>query len=407
MNLWDSIQVALEGLAANKLRSALTMLGIIIGVGAVIGMLAIASGARAQMMNSIQGMGTNVLFVFPGAPQRGGGPARGGMGSVQTLTLEDADAVLKQCSSVEKVAPEVAGNAQVKYKNANANTQVNGSTPDFLSVRNFRMAKGRFYNAGEVRASAKVAVIGPTTAKELFGERQTPVGKDIRIKGIRFRVVGLMASKGSQGGFGDPDDAVYIPITTAMRRVFGLEKIRSISVQAKSMDLIETVKTEITTVLHKRHRLAAGEEDDFGIFTQSDMMQMANSMSATMTALLGGIAGVSLLVGGIGIMNIMLVSVTERTREIGIRKALGARKRDILAQFMVEAMVLSLCGGALGILLGFALSSVATLLNITPVVTSLSIILAFSFAAAVGIVFGIYPAIKAAQLDPIDALRYE
>lgn len=406
MNLWDSIQVALEGIAANKMRSALTMLGIIIGVGAVIAMLSIANGAKKQMMSNIQAMGTNVLFVQAGSMRRGMGPHQGA-GSAQSLTLEDADAILKQCPSVEKVAPEVDSAAQLKYKNQNTNTQITGTTADYPAIRNYQMQAGRFFNSREVRASAKVAILGPSTAKELFGEGLSPVGKDIRIKGIRFRVIGMTASKGSQGGFGDPDDVVFIPISTAMRRLFGLDNIRSISVQARSMQLMDQVTTEITNLLRKRHRLADSAEDDFGIFTQSDMMQMANAVSGTMTALLGGIACVSLLVGGIGIMNIMLVSVTERTREIGIRKALGARRHDIAMQFLVEALVLSLCGGVLGIVLGFGLSSVARLLNIEPVVTMQSIILAFAFSAGIGVIFGFYPAQKAAQLDPIDALRYE
>lgn len=403
MNLWESIAVALEGLTANKMRAMLTMLGIIIGVSAVITMLALASGARASMMGNIQQLGTNVLMVMSGQSQRGG--IRGGMGSQQSLTLDDAESILERCPSVEMVAPETGGNAQVKYRNQNTNTTILGSTPEYLSVRNYSVKEGRFFTGREVRSAQKVAVLGATTATDLFGE-VPPIGKDIRIKGMRFTVIGVMAVKGS-GGFGDPDDQIFVPVTTAMRRVFGLEYVRMISVQARSMEQMEQATTEVSELLRKRHRKAV-DEDDFTIRSQAEFMDMANQASQIFTLLLGGIASVSLLVGGIGIMNIMLVSVTERTREIGIRMALGARRRDIQAQFLVEAMVLSLCGGSIGIILGMLGSlAVAKISGWNTTVSVSSVVLAFGFSALVGIFFGFYPARKASALDPIDALRYE
>ncbi len=411
MNLWESVQVALEGLAANKLRSALTMLGVIIGVFAVIAMLAIAEGARVQMMSNIQSMGTDVVMVFSGGGGRGGGPARGGFGSSQSLTLDDAYAIADECPSVLKVAPEAGSNAQVKYRNVNTNTQVLGTTADYPSVRNYKVASGKFFSTSDVRSSSRVAVIGFDTATELFAQL-TPVGKDIRINGSRFRVIGVLAQKGSQGGFGNPDDQILIPVTTSMNRLFGLENVRMISARATSSDTLPQAQEEITQLLRKRHRLATDAEDDFRIMTQTEFMSFANQAANIFSFLLGGVAALSLLVGGIGIMNIMLVSVTERTREIGIRMALGARRRDILLQFLVESVVLSLAGGGIGVLLGLLLvawagSFAAETLGSTPVVSMTSIVLSFTFSAFVGIFFGIYPAQKAARLDPIDALRYE
>jgi len=405
VNLWESISVAFEGLAANKMRAALTMLGVIIGVSAVITMLAIAQGARERMMSQIQQMGTNLLIVMSGQSRRGA--VMGGFGSMQTLTLEDSEAVPAKCPSVAKTAPEVRSGAQVKYRNRNTNTNILGATEDYLSVRNYRVQDGRFFTDRDVRSSRKVATIGATTAKNLFGE-VSPVGKTITIKGIRFQIIGLMAVKGASGSFGDPDDQVFVPITTAMRRMFGLQYVRTISAQAKSMGLMDQAISEISEVLRKRHRIAEGADDDFVIRNQAEVMEMANEAAGIFTMLLAGIASVSLLVGGIGIMNIMLVSVTERTREIGIRMAMGARRRDIQWQFLVEALVLSLTGGIAGIILGMIGSRVISgLTDWNASVSPGSIILSFGFAAFVGVFFGLYPARTASRLDPIDALRYE
>jgi len=404
MNIGESVIVALEGIAANKMRAALTMLGVIIGVGAVITMLALAQGARENMMNRIQQMGTNVLMVMSGRMQRGG--VRGGFGSSQRLTLEDADAIKKECPSIDAVAPEVGGNAQVKYKNQNTNTSITGTTPSYLGIRNVQVQEGRFFTDGEVSSLKRVAMIGQTTATTLFGTT-SPVGKDIRIRGIQFQIVGLLAVKGAQG-FGDQDDTIVIPVTTAMRRVFGVQNIRTISAQAKSMKIMDQASNEIADLLRKRHNIVAGSDEDFMVRNQAEFMQMANQAAGIFALLLGGIASVSLLVGGIGIMNIMLVSVTERTREIGIRMAMGARRRDIQLQFLVEALVLSLLGGAVGILLGFIGAwGLSHLPNATVAVSLSSVLMSFGFAAFVGIFFGYYPALQASRLNPIDALRYE
>ena len=404
MNLWESVLVSLEGLTANKMRSALTMLGVIIGVSAVIMMLAIGQGTRERMMAQIQQMGTNVLMIMSGQSRQG--PVMGGMGSVQRLTLDDAEVIAKQCPSVEKTAPEVRRNAQVKYGNQNTNTTILGATPDYLSVRNFRIAEGKFLSQTDLRSLSKVAVIGPTTATNLFG-KTPPVGKAIYIRGIRFEVIGLTVTKGA-GGFGDPDDQIFIPITTAMRRVFGLRYVQSISAQARTMQLTDQANAEMEALLRKRHRLDKGTDSDFVIRNQAEIMQMASETATTFTLLLAGIAGVSLLVGGIGIMNIMLVSVTERTGEIGIRMAVGAKVRDIRLQFIIEAMTLSLIGGIAGIILGAICSTIISKIAGWPTVVSpLSVVLAFGFAGLIGIFFGFYPAYKASLLNPIDALRYE
>lgn len=405
MNLRESIEVAIEGLAANKMRAALTMLGVIIGVGAVIAMLAIAQGAKEQTMQRINSLGTNVLMIMSGQSRQGA--VVGGFGTMQTLTLEDCDAIPKKCPSVTKAVPEVRQNMQVKYRNQNTNTTIFGTSQDYPAVRNYSVQEGRFFSDREVRSSRKVAVIGLTTAENLFG-KASPVGKAISIKGNRFKVVGLMTPKGALGGFGDPDDQIFIPVTTAMRRMFGVQNVRSISAQSRSMALMDQASSEIESVLRRRHKLAEGQDDDFIIRNQAEFMEMAAETSRVFTLLLAGIASVSLLVGGIGIMNIMLVSVTERTREIGIRKALGARRHDILMQFLIESLVLSLFGGIAGVIVGLAGSWLVGILSGWNVsVSARSMLLSFSFAAMVGIFFGLYPARQASNLNPIDALRYE
>jgi len=404
MNLSESVKVAFEGLAANKVRSLLTMLGVIIGVGAVIAMIALGQGARQQTMDFIQSMGTNVLSV--GSGQSRSGMVRGGMGSVQTLVYEDALAIEKECSSVSRVAPEVRMGAQAKYKNMNTMTTIMGTTPDYMAIRNYRMDKGRLFTGRDVQSMRRVAVIGPTAALNLFGQ-SSPLNKTVRINGINFRIIGMTRAKGS-GGWQDPDDQIFVPLTTAQKRVFGIDYLRGISVQAKSMGVMTAASTQIEELLRKRHRIGPASESDFMIRNQAEFMETAEQTSQTFTMLLAGIAAVSLLVGGIGIMNIMLVSVTERTREIGIRKAVGARQRDILLQFLIESMVLSLAGGIVGILFGITAAMVLANMADWRVLVSLpAVILAFTFSAAVGMFFGIYPARKAASLRPIDALRYE
>jgi putative ABC transport system permease protein len=406
MSTRESILVALEGLMANKVRAALTMLGVIIGVAAVITMLAIARGAQERTMSRIKEMGTNVLFVMAGRSRSG--RVAGGMGSMQSLTLDDAEAIATECPSVQAVAPEVQTSAQAKHGNKNTNTTILGTTPEYLEIRNFQVAEGDMFTAADVRTYRKVAVIGPTTAEDLFGDGE-PVGRDVRIQGVQFQIVGLMKTKGVQGGFMDPDDQIVVPVTTAMRRLMGTQYVRSIAVQARDTGLMDQAKAEVDALIRKRHQIAADDNESFFIGNQADIIEMAKETSRVFTLLLAGIASVSLIVGGIGIMNIMLVSVMERTREIGIRKALGARRRDIQTQFLIEALVLSLCGGVVGVFVGVVASAMLGALSSEwdTSVSLFSIALSFGFAALVGIFFGYYPARRASQLNPIEALRYE
>ncbi|NSW80640.1 MAG: ABC transporter permease [Chthonomonadetes bacterium] len=404
MNIAENFQIALRSLLANKMRSALTMLGIIIGVGAVIAMISVAQGAREQTMQRIQQLGTNVLVVFPG--QQRTGAAFGGFGSMQILKPEDVDAIRRSCPSVRAASPEVRRNAQVKYKNRNTNTNITGVSPEYSEIRNYPVQQGRFITQREVDSMARVCVIGQTVYENLFNG-SSALGKTIRIRGIGFKVVGVLAPKGAQG-FGNPDDIIFVPYTTAMRRLFGMDFINSISVQAVSEERMNAAYQEIENLMRRRQRLNPGQENNFRIMNQAEFVQTAEDVSRTFTMLLAGIASVSLLVGGIGIMNIMLVSVTERTREIGIRKAVGAKRRDILLQFLIEAMTLSLVGGFIGIGAGLAASYILADTSGWQVhVTAQPILLAFGFSAAVGIFFGIYPAQKASALNPIEALRYE
>lgn len=404
MNLSESIKVAFEGLSANKVRSGLTMLGVVIGVGAVIAMIAIGQGAKQQTMNMIQSMGTNVLSIRSG--QSRSGSVRGAMGSETTLTYEDALAIKNDCPLIVAVAPELRMNAQAKYKNMNTNTEVTGTTADYPSIRNFKVEQGRWFTDADVRSMRRVAVIGPTAAENLFN-LSSAVNKMIRLNGISIKIIGITRAKGT-GGFGDPDDQIFMPLTTAQKRIFGVDYIRGFSAQAKTMDSMTEASSQIEELLRKRHKIGPASDNDFSIRSQAEFMDTAAQTSQTFTMLLAGIAAVSLLVGGIGIMNIMLVSVTERTREIGIRKAVGARSRDILLQFLIESVVLSAFGGVIGILFGVAAANILAKTAGWEVAVSVpAIVLAFGFAAAVGIFFGIYPARKASALRPIDALRYE
>jgi putative ABC transport system permease protein len=396
------VKSALRSLSAHKLRTFLAMLGIIIGVAAVIAMLALGSGAQQQILERFSAMGSNLLIVQPG--QRG---MRGVVaGSQQNLTLEDAQALAREVPDVGLVAPVVGGSAQVKYANRNSRVTVTGTTITYFPMRGFEVDKGRCFREQEAEHMARVAVIGSVTAANLFGT-DDPVSQIIKVKGINFQVVGVLKPKGSQGWF-NPDDQVVIPYSTAMKQLFGLAYLREIDLSAAEGADLAGVSADVTALLRKRHRLQADAPDDFNIFNQAELLENVSSATRTFTVLLGGIAGISLLVGGIGIMNIMLVTVTERTREIGIRKAIGARRRDILGQFLLEAVVLTGLGGAFGCLGGTGLAGlIGKATEFATRTEPLSIVLALVFSGAVGIFFGFYPAWRAAQLHPIEALRYE
>jgi putative ABC transport system permease protein len=405
MSLWEAVMVALHGLVANKMRSFLTMLGIIIGVASVILTIGLGQGAASASQAIIASMGTNVLSVRPDS-QRTGAISQG-LGSSQTLTVEDSDAILKECPSVKAVAPEYSGRQRAKYMNRNTSTTVLGTTPEHLDVRNLKLAAGRFFTHSDVARRAKVAVIGDEVKLDLFGENVEPVGKFIKIKSQNFEVVGVMAYKGSMG-WSNPDDQIWVPLDTAMKRLYGVDYIGGIGVQAQNDEVMNDAKEEIERLISKRHRIPFGDPPDVRIFNQADLAETAQQQSDMMTMLLTGIALVSLLVGGIGIMNIMLVSVTERTREIGIRKAIGARWRDIMNQFLIESVTMSLVGGLIGVGLGVGGAwLMSTYVGWTTLITPKPILMAFASAMVVGVFFGIYPAMKAARLNPIEALRYE
>ncbi|MBI5709373.1 MAG: ABC transporter permease [Candidatus Eisenbacteria bacterium] len=399
------VPMGLQALTRNRMRSALTVLGIVIGVAAVIATLAIGQGARAAVQAQIRLMGSNVLMVIPGTVTAGG--AHGMMGGNTSLTPDDAVAIKRECTATEAVAPGVRSFAQVVYGNQNWNTQVNGTTADFAIARQWPAADGVFITDSDVRGAAKVCVLGQSVKSQLFGDAE-PIGATIRIKEIPFRVVGVLASKGSSGGMGDLDDIVIVPLTTAQRKLLGITHVHWIVASATSERTTMTAVDQITGLLRQRHRIKPGDNDDFFIRTQLEIASTAEATSKVMTLLLASVAAVSLLVGGIGIMNIMLVSVTERTREIGIRRAIGARRRDILLQFLFESAFLSLAGGALGVALGaLAARAVSQLAHWPTMVNPGAVLLAFGFASMVGVFFGFYPARRAAGLDPVDALRYE
>jgi putative ABC transport system permease protein len=399
------LRVALRALRRNVLRTFLTMLGIIIGVAAVIGMVSIGTGARVQVEQQIAALGQNVIMIMAGNMSRGG--MFSGMGGAPTLTLEDALALRHEVDGVAYMSPEVRGNVQIVAGNLNWNTSVMGVSPEYLDLRAWPLADGDFFTEQDIRGTTRSAVLGQTTAKKLF-EDANPIGATLRVRGIPFTVIGLLAAKGSNMMGQDQDDVVFVPYSTAMRRLFGQNFLRSINVSAASPEQIKDVSTQIADLLRQRHRIQPGRDDDFMVRTQQEITEFATSTAKTMTGLLGAIAGVSLLVGGIGIMNIMLVSVTERTREIGIRLAVGARRRDILRQFLTEAVVLSVVGGLIGIATGVGVSAgLAAQFNWPTLTPGYAIGGAFLFSAAVGVFFGYYPARKAAQLDPIEALRYE
>ena len=406
MDLMQIIRIAMRALARNKLRSSLTMLGIIIGVGAMIAMVSVGQGAQKQAEDQIAAMGSNMLFVSAGTVTRGG--TRMGYGATKTLLYEDMQAILRECAAVKAAAPGSQSSAQVVFENDNWATQINGTEPQYFDIRTWPFAEGSSFSKDDVAMAANVAVIGETVRKNLFGATD-PVGQTIRISNLPFRVVGVLMPKGTSAAMGqDQDDIILVPITTLQKKITGQNWLRWIMVSATSRDASYTAQQQITALLRDRHRIRPGQDDDFFVRNLADMADLADQQARLFTILLASIASISLLVGGIGIMNIMLVSVTERTREIGIRMAIGATEGDVQQQFLIEAVVLSLLGGAVGILLGMTTSYLITQTLGWPVLVSpTAIVTAVAFSMAVGIFFGFYPARKAARLDPIEALRYE
>jgi len=405
MNWLMTLRIALRALARNKLRAVLTMLGIIIGVGAVIAMVAIGEGAKATIRSQIASLGTNVLVILPGTLNQGG--VRGGSGGVNTLVDGDAKAMMSEIPSVTFASPVLRRPEQIVAGNLNWGTLTSGVAPEFQQIRDWQVAEGRFIHEGDVESAAKVAVIGETVVTNLFGN-DDPIDAVIRIRNIPFRVVGVLAQKGQTSQGTDQDDTVMIPYTTMQKRLLRITFVQSIVVKAVSAERVAEAQEQMTALLRQRHRIGPDREDDFMIRNLSDIAEAAQSTAQVMAILLGSVASISLLVGGIGIMNIMLVSVTERTHEIGIRMAVGARGRDIMLQFLVEAVVMAATGGGIGILLGIGTSEVLKLWANWPTLVSPSIVaVAFLFSGAVGVFFGFYPAKKASTLDPIDALRYE
>ena len=400
-----TLRIALRALARNKLRAFLTMLGIIIGVGAVIAMVAIGEGAKSTIRAQIAALGTNVLIVLPGSNVQGG--VRAGFGNVNTLLDSDGKAMARELPSVAFVSPVLRRQDQVVAGNLNWGTLAQGVAPEFQQIRDWQVAEGRFLHEGDMDSAAKVAVIGQTVARQLFGNDDA-FDAVIRIRNIPFRVVGVLGAKGQTGQGTDQDDTIMIPYTTMQKRLMRITWVQSIVVKAVSAERVEEAQEQITLLLRQRHRIGPEREDDFNVRNLSDIAEAATTTARVMAVLLGSVASISLLVGGIGIMNIMLVSVTERTREIGIRMAVGARSRDIMLQFLVEAVVMAATGGLIGILLGVGSSEVIKQWAQWPTLIDPAIIaIAFLFSGAVGVFFGFYPAKKAANLDPIDALRYE
>jgi len=405
MNVIESVRIALRSLAANKLRAGLTMLGIIIGVGAVIALVAVGAGAQAQVTQQFQSLGSNLLVVSPGRVFFRGVSL--GAATAQSLTNDDVEAIARLAKAVAAIAPEYSTRAQVVYGSKNTQTTVAGVTPEYLAVRNWKIERGRFIDELDVSGQAKVAVLGASVVEDLFGEMLVdPLGKTIKINRQNYEVIGILASKGM-----NMDDQLFIPLSTAQIRFGGAgnRTLSAINVQAVSADKMDLAQAELTAILRASHGLAPSQSNDFIVQNQAQIVEMVQSVTGTFTVLLAAIAAISLVVGGIGIMNIMLVSVTERTREIGIRKAVGAKRRDILTQFLVEAVMLSLTGGFIGVLAGYGAAQVITPLmgGTRALVTTGSVTMALSVSIAVGLFFGIYPASRAAALNPIEALRYE
>ena len=401
----ELLKMAWRSLAANKLRTFLTMLGVIIGVTSVIALVSVGMGVKKNVVDSISRLGSNMLIISPGSPNRGG--PRGAAGSITTLTYNDAETIKQKIKHVSFVSPTVQGSYQIVYGHENWNSTVTGVIPEYVSIQSLSLKSGLFFSEHDVDVRNRVAVIGSTVATNLF-ESVNPVGKKIRIGNAPYTVIGVLNSKGQSSGGMDQDDVVLIPLTTAQERLLGITHVRNINVQVDESDKMDEVQSNIEKLLRQRHRIRAGAEDDFNVRNMTSIMETMTSTTTMITLLLGAIAGISLIVGGVGIMNITLASVTERTREIGIRKAIGATYSNIMLQFLIESTMISILGGIIGIVIGIgAAQAISKFGNFTTVISGLSIAASFGFALFVGIFFGMLPARKAARLDPIDALRYE
>jgi putative ABC transport system permease protein len=406
MNYSNLFRIAFRALLRNKLRAFLTMLGIIIGVGSVIAMLAIGEGSKMKIRAEMSSMGTNMVMVMPNM-QRRGGVSLGSSGSM-VLKYSDVVALRSEATDVSTVSPEIRASGQVIYGNQNTQTTIYGVSEEYLKIKKLDISSGRLFNAQEIKGLGKVCLIGQTVVEALFGKHSNPVGQSIRIKNLPFQIIGVLKEKGESGMGQDQDDLILAPYTTVQRRLAAIDYINGIYASAKTEEKSAAAKKEMEEILRRTHKLKESEENDFRIMSQSELIETVSSISDIMTLLLGAIAGISLLVGGIGIMNIMFVSVTERTREIGLRMSIGGRGRDILKQFLVESMMLSILGGMLGVLFGYLLAGIAgSLMKSQTLVTTQSVVLSFVVCFAIGVFFGWYPAKKAAGLNPIDALRYE
>jgi putative ABC transport system permease protein len=407
MIITDIVHETYLALSANKIRSGLTILGIVIGISSVIAMVAIGQGAQGSIQSSIQSIGSNLILIMPGAQRGPGFQVSSGRGSARTLTQEDADAIIKEVSLAKAVAPEISGRYQVTSKGKNTNTSIVGTTSAYPLVRNLAIEEGVFIADQHNRSLSKVAVLGPTARDDLFGEGVQALGQTIRIKNIEFKIIGITKEKGGTG-FGSQDDMIFVPLTSAQRFLAGDAYVTTISVQANSPDSMTEIQQQITDLLLTQHHISDPTLADFNILNQADIVATASSITQTFTILLAAVAGISLVVGGIGIMNMMLTTVTERTREIGLRKAIGAKQKDISTQFIIEAIALTFFGGCVGIVVGWIVSFGMTYFDILQTkVSLLSVILAFGVSTVIGIVFGYYPARRAARLNPIEALRYE
>lgn len=407
MRIRDLFEETYSAVTVNKVRSSLTILGIVIGIGSVIAMISIGQGAQGSIQSNIESMGSNLIMVMPGFSRSVGSQVRTQRGSAQTLTLADAEAIASEISLVKAVAPDKTSRYQVTAKSNNTNTQVIGTVPEYTSVRNVTVETGYFISDSQSKSSAKVAVLGPTVSEDLFGEGVSPIGETVRINKVDFKVIGVTKSKGSTG-MSSSDDLIYVPLSTAQKYLAGDSYISTISVEASDASVMTTIQNQITELLLKRHKISDSTKADFQVMNQSDIVEAASSVTQIFTILLASIAGISLLVGGIGIMNMMLTTVTERTKEIGLRKAIGALKSDISIQFLLEAIMLTLIGGILGVVLGWILAAAVTkFADVTTSISSGSVLLAVGVAMAIGLVFGYYPARRAAKLNPITALRFE